>query len=396
MSQQALTDLAVRNLAAPESGQREVWDARLRGFGVRISHSGTKAFVLVYRFNGRPRRLTLGRYPDLSLSEARGAAQNALRVIARGTDPGAEKVRARHTPGIENFDAFVAYFLDTYARPKNRSAHETARLLNREFTTVWRSRPIGEITKHEVTVILDRIMKADKHTTANRSLAAIRKLFNWAVERGLLEQSPCAGIRAPARNVSRDRILTDHELIAVWKAATTMGYPYGPLVQLLILTGQRLNEVASMRWPDVDLDHRLWTIQADQNKSARTHVLPLATPVLQIILSLPRVSEHLVFPARSREVPVSGFGKWKAELDKLSNTSGWRIHDLRRTAATGMARLKVAPHVVERVLNHASGTFSGVAGVYNRFGYLPEMCDALDQWSSYVLLLVGTEVEMRA
>ena len=178
MAEHTLTDIAVRSLAPPPNGQIEMWDARIPGFGVRVSHAGTKAFILVDHFNGRTRRMTLGRYPTLSLSDARGLAHEALRTVALGTDPGTEKVRARQAPMVEHFDGFVEYFIDMYARPKNRSANETARLLRREFVRVWGKRPIAEISKRDVTIALDKIMQSGKHTTANRSLAAIRKLFN--------------------------------------------------------------------------------------------------------------------------------------------------------------------------------------------------------------------------
>ena len=389
MADQSLTDIAVKNVALPMRGQIEIWDARVRGFGLRVSHAGTRAFVLVYRFNGRPRRLTLGRYPTLSLSEARGLANAALRTIALGTDPGAEKVKARHTPSIEQFEAFVTYFIDTYARPKNRSADETAKLLRREFVRAWGNRPIAEISRQDVSGVLDRIMHAGKHTTANRALAAIRKLFNWAVERGFIEKSPCAGIRAPARSVKRDRVLADTELAAIWKATTLMGYPFGTLVQLLILTGQRREEVVGMSWREIDLEHALWSIGAERTKAARAHEVPLPPLAIKILRTLPHLGTDLVVPGRFNTSPVSGFSKWKADLDKLSGVNAWRLHDLRRTVATGMARFGTAPHVVERILNHTSGTFGGVAGVYNRFGYLPEMRAALDRWAEHVATLVG-------
>ena len=389
---QALTDVAVRNLTAPRHGQIELWDTRVRGFGVRVSHGGAKAFVLVYRFNGRPRRITLGRYPTLGLAQARELANQALRAVDLGKDPGAEKTRARRVPDIEHFDAFVDHFIETYARPKNRTADETSRLLRREFVRVWKRRPIKEIRKHDVTVVLDDIMRSGKHTTANRSLAAIRKLFNWAVERGLLDQSPCANIGTPAKSVRRDRILSDNELKAVWNAVSTMGYPYEPIVKILILTAQRREEVAGMQWQEIDSQQSNWSMGAERTKSDRPHVVPLTGLVTSILTSLPRLHERLVFPSRGNDGTVSGFSKWKSELDEISEVEGWRLHDIRRTTATGMARLGVPPHVVERILNHTSGTFGGVAGIYNRFGYLPEMREALDRWSHFVVSLVDEQL----
>lgn len=389
MSERALTDVAIKNARPPKRGQTELWDAHIRGFGVRISHAGTKSFVLVYRFNGRPRRLTLGRYPVVKLAAARGLAYDALRSISKGTDPGVEKLRERQTANVDTFDAFVDHFIDTYARPKNRSADETARLLRREFVAVWGRRRLADISRQDVTGVLDRIMREGKHTTANRSLAAVRKLFNWAVERGYLEQSPCANVRAPARSVKRDRVLSDAELGTVWKALGEMGYPYCQVVRLLILTGQRREEVAGMSWREIDIDHGLWSLGAERTKAARAHEVPLTAAALKILKTMPRLKGDLVFPPRSGNATISGFGKWKAELDALICVHDWRLHDIRRTVATGMARLGVAPHVVERILNHTSGTFGGVAGVYNRFGYLPEMRAALEKWAEHVASVSG-------
>ena len=387
MNKQALTDFAIRNIPSPNAGQCEIWDTRIPGFGVRVSHGGSKAFVLLYRFNGRPRRMTLGRYPTLSLADARVMAHEASRAAALGSDPGMEKIKARQIPAVNDFDRFVDFYIETYARPKNRSVDETLRLLRREFVSAWGSRPIGEIERHDITIILDRLMRAGKLTTANRALAAIRKIFNWAVERGVLAQSPCAAIRSPARPQTRDRVLADEELASIWKVAPAIGYPYGAVVQLLALTGQRRGEIVGMRWPEIDLDKALWSIPAERTKSARAHVVPLSPQAVRILTSLPMISTTFVFPALGRELPISGFSKWKRDLDTRVAISDWRIHDLRRTAASGMARLGVAPHVVERILNHTSGTLGGVAGIYNRFGYLPEMRAALELWSRHVAAL---------
>jgi integrase len=395
MTKQALTDMAIKKFLPPRQGQFELWDTRTPGFGIRVSHAGAKAFVLVYRFNARPRRLTLGRYPALSLADARSIAQEALRTVALGSDPAVEKMRTRHSQAIESFDGFVTYFIEAYARPKNRSADETERLLRREFVTTWGNRHIAEISRQDIAAVLDRIMRDGRHTMANRSLAAIRKLFNWAVERGIIEQSPCTSIRKPANEVSRDRVLDDDELVAVWRAAERTPYPFGHIVRLLILTGQRRSEVTSMRWVDIDVKHSTWSIPAELTKAGRQHVVPMTKIVEQLLVSIPRFESDFVFPARGRtHRSFSGFGKCKERLDELSGISDWTLHDLRRTVATNMARLSVAPHIVERVLNHTTGTLGGVAGVYNRFGYLPEMRSALVLWEQHLgRLTESTKVE---
>ena len=384
-----LSDLKIRNLPKPARGQFEIWDTRLPGFGVRVSHGGTKSFVLVYRFQGRSRRMTLGRCGILGLADARQLALQALRAVLLGQDPGAEKLKARRIPPIQQFDRFVDHFLASYARLKNKTAGESERLLRREFVTCWRNRPIAGISKHDVLQVLDRLVAQGNHTTANRAFGALRRLFNWAIERGLIEQSPCAGLRMPTKEIPRDRVLRDAELNAVWHSLEAIGYAYGPFAQLLLLTGQRKGEVAGLRWQEIDFAQRLWTLPAPRNKSGRAHVLPLTDKVIEILTGLPRLHPELVFPARTRRGQSMIFRGGKKNSTSRSAVTGWRLHDLRRTAATGMARAGVAPHVVERVLNHSKGIVSGVAAVYNRFGYLPEMRAALEAWERHVLDVIN-------
>ncbi len=392
MTQAPLTDVALRKLPPPASGSKEVWDGRVPGFGVRISAGGTKSFILLYRANGKPRRLTLGRYPLLTLSEARKAAKEALTNVARGADPAAEKKQANpaHNPLV--FETFATAFIEKYAKPKNKDWRETHRLLKREFVTPWAGRDIREISKADVTAIIDGIVARGSPGAANHALAAIRRLFNWAVERGVLELSPVQGLKPPAKTNARDRVLNDEELVAVWNAAGDEAYPFGAIVHLLILTGQRRGEVAGMRWCDIDTKACTWSLPGELNKSGRMHILPLTDTAVTLIDALPRMDQTLVFPSRTTASinPVSGLGKAKARIDEASGVDDWRLHDLRRTVATGMARLKVPPHVVEKVLNHSSGTFSGVAGVYNRFGYVDEMREALELWETHLLRLLAT------
>lgn len=392
MAQQALTDLGIKKLAPPKVGQVELWDARIPGFGIRVSRAGTKAFVLVYRFHGRARRVTLGRYPFLSLGDARARAQEALGLVALGRDPATEKIRARHSNHIENFGGFVTHFIDTYARPKNRSADETQRLLQREFVSVWGDRRVVDITKQDVIAVLDHIMQDGRHTMANRSLAAVRKLFNWAVERGAIEQSPCAGITKPAKEVSRDRVLTDGELRAVWEATVATDYPFGLMVQMLILTGQRRSEISSMRWSDLDKVRGVWSIPAESTKAGRPHSVLLTKQVQELLARTPRFDTDLVFPARGQKHrPFSGFGKCKARLDELCGVRDWTLHDLRRTFSTIQARVGTPPHITERILNHQVGSLTAVAKIYNRYSYFDEMREAMCNYEKELQRILSIE-----
>jgi integrase len=378
------SDLFLKRLKPNPSGQFQRFDKKTPGLGIRVSPGGTKAFVLCYRVARRNRRLALGRYPTMSLSEARERAREGLGQVARGIDPANEKSLARDTYQSSLFPTVLDDFIENYAKRKTRSWRETDRILHQEFVAVWRKLPITQITRHTMNSVLDAIVKRGTPSAANHAFAAIRRFFNWCVERGHLDHSPCIGMKAPSKVVSRDRVLKDEELAAIWLAAEKMGWPFGSLVQLLILTGQRRNEISGLCWQHLDLDQGLWTQPAEGNKSARVHVVPLSPLASQIIRSLPRVHDKFVFPARGKDNPISGFSKWKRKLDELSGVRNWTLHDLRRTAATGMAALSVPPHIVELVLNHQSGTLGGIAGIYNRFQYLEERRQALERWSEHL------------
>lgn len=382
-----LTDPRVASLKCKADQQLDTYDSLVRGLGVRSSPGGTKTFFVMYRYQGRARRLTLGRYGILTLSAAREMARQALGDLADGIDPSVRRMRARLKPACDR-DTFVGlvdeYFVK-YAKHNNRSWHETRRLLTREFVSKWSARDIRQIDKSDVNSVLDQIVARGSSHTANHAFACLRRLFNWAVERGYLEHSPCAGSKPPTPIVSRERVLSDQELANVWRAATDISYPYGRIVQLLILTAQRRDEVAQMRWEDLDLNNGIWTIPAALNKSNREHTVPLPDICLQIINACPRDHSQLVFPARGKDVAVSGFSKWKRQLDERCGVKNWRIHDLRRTAATGMAALDVEPHVIDRVLNHAQ---HGIAGVYNRYKYRDQISNALAVWSNHVATLI--------
>lgn len=285
----------------------------------------------------------------------------------------------------------VASFVVQHCRRHNRprTAHETERILRTCFCPSWGSRDIREITKSDVHAILDRMVAKGKPSAANHALAAVRKLFAWAVDRDLVTSNPCADVQRPAKVKTREHVLDAQQIARVVAAATAMPYPFGPLVRLLVLTAQRRNEVANMRWDHIDFEQATWTIPAALTKSNRTHCLPLSAEALVVLRAMPRIHAELVFPSGGAEGRVfSGFSKAKRRLDQQSQVADWKLHDLRRTAATELARMGTSPHVVERTLNHTTGVLGGVAGIYNRFSYLPEMREALEAWGERVVGLV--------
>jgi integrase len=208
--------------------------------------------------------------------------------------------------------------------------------------------------------------------------------MSWALDRGMIEVNPIAGLKPPHKEESRERVLSDQEIQALWVSADAEGYPFGDAVKVLTLTGQRRGEVAGMRWSEMDLDSGSWTIPAIRSKNRQSHEVPLSAPALTLVRSLPRfLGSDWVFTTNGKS-PISGFGRFKRRLQSNAGPWGWRIHDIRRTVASGMARLGVEPHVVEKVLNHRAGIISGVAAIYNRYAYEREKRAALDRWGSFI------------
>lgn len=378
----------IENLKPPTSGRAEYWDSVVSddvslpgSFGLRVTSNGIKSWVIMYRVRRSQRRMTVGRYPAYSLSEARGIAREALKSAGRGIDPATQ--HSEEVAPVLNVSATIDAFIKRYAKPRNRSWKESERILRHYLLPACDGNAIETVTPATVHKILDGLVDAGHPIMANRTYAAIRKFFNWCVERGYVDASPVAGISKPAPEMARDRVLDPSETRSVWAAADKLGWPFGPLVKVLLLTAQRRSEVARMRWEHVDLDACLWSIPSSETKSNRQHDVPLSAPVIDVLENLPR--EHAWVFSTTGTTPVSGFTLAKRRLDKLSGTSGWTLHDLRRTAASGMAELGIAPHIVERILNHRSGEITGVAAIYNRYSYLKERHDALEAWASRVI-----------
>jgi integrase len=357
--------------------RRELPDDYMRGLYLVVQPTGSKSWAVRYRHGGRSHKHTVGPYPAFDLKQARDAAAKVLRAVAEGRHP-----EQRQSGSVE--DA-VAQFLERHGknyRPKPRS--EAERLLRLHVVGNWGRRKLEEITRADVRAMIARI-KAP--IAANRVFGIVRKLFNWAVENDLIVNSPVAGLKAPHAETSRDRVLTDDELRRVWQAAERLGPLNGGVVRLLVLTGQRRNEVAHMQWRELDLERRLWTLPRERVKNDRRHEVPLSSQAVATIQALPRISDRFVFSTNA-ESPVNDFGKNKGRLDELSGVSDWVLHDLRRTVASGMARLGISLSVIEKVLNHVSGSFAGIVGVYQRHEFADEKRAALERWADHVERLV--------
>jgi integrase len=391
----------------PAPAVKEHADGHIAGLYFCLQPSGKASWTVRYRHGGKSRKLTIGPYPAIGLGVARERASVALGEVAQGLDPAAEKkaakAAARAPPDHDLVEIVVESFIKRHVKSNLRPswARETERMLNKEIVGAWKGKRLSAIGKADINGLLDGIIDRGAPILANRTLAALRRMCSWAIERGLIDASPCAGIRAPAPEQSRDRVLDDPELKAVWGAAEGLGVPFGPLVRLLLLTGQRRAEVAEMRWSEIDFETRAWTLPKERAKNGVAHTVPLLPQAVEILETLPRIAgeDDLVFTSNGK-TPVSGFSKAKARIDAvLPDLPHWTFHDLRRTFASGCAKLGVNLPVIEKLLNHVSGSFAGIVGVYQRHSFADEKRAAMQVWARHVEELVsgeaGNVVEMK-
>ena len=364
------------------------WDAACPGFGVKVTPKGRKVFVVLYRTGGAGsslRKYTIGVFGRVTLHQARVAAQRVFAAKLEGRDPAAEKRTAKRGVMADRVDELLEAFIAQHVS-QNRSAAEISRLLRREVGKAWGHKSIHEISKRDVVELISAIEQRGAPVAANKALKTIKTFLRWCVGRAVLDQSPADGVPLPAKEVARDRVLTDPELAQVILAARTMGGPYGGIVELLALTGQRREEGARSTWDEFDLGQRIWTLPKARTKNAKQHTVHLSA---QAIAVLKRMKKQGPFAFSVHgTAPFQGFSLAKRELDDMSGVKNWRLHDLRRTCVSGMARLGIPPHVADKILNHQSGTISGVAAIYQRHDFLDERNGALERWGAHVAKIV--------
>ena len=381
-----LTAKAIEN-AKPGSVRREIPDAGCRGLYLVVQPSGARSWAVRYRHEGQSRKLTLNGFP--SLAAARKQATAALAELGNGVDPAtkdkqakASAAKAEAERGGDTFVALSRQFLDLYAAKKTReNTYVHYKRMLEIAGEAWIGRTVHEIKRRDIVDLLDKIA-VDRPVLANRTLAVLSKFFRWLAARDVVGSSPCIGIERPAQETPRDRVLSDDELRRLWLACDQIGGRIGAFVKVLLLTGQRRSEVAGIERSEIVGD--LWTLRSERTKNARVHVVPLARQVVEIIDSQPPVEKDYVFTGSKRK-RIGSFTRYKEQLDGIMKPdSAWVFHDLRRTCASGMSRLGVSVPVVEKVLNHAGGTFSGVVGTYNRYDHLPEKRAALQRWADHI------------
>jgi integrase len=404
----------------PSAERQEILDHD--GLYFIIQPSGVKSFALRYRrkSDGKAIKHTIGSYPMFSLKDARSKANELRAEIERGADPHGDKIIARRQVTVDDsFEAVARRYITDHQFRNRRSWEWTARLLGLmvdpeaktepktcpplliirdgskdqrgqrprlSLVDRWGGRRVGDITDTDVIHVLDQI-SSHAPIAANRLHAVLSGLFSWARGKRLITANPCAGLNR-SDETSRDRVLDDKELRKVWLAAGELGHPYAGIVKLLILTGQRRNEIADLLWREIDSEERLIHLPAARTKNKRPHDVPMSASALAIIAGLPRlVDADRVFTIKRQ--PVTGFSSMKERLDAASGVTDWTLHDIRRSVATGLQKLGVRQEVTEATLNHKGGKISGIAAVYQRHDYASEKRDALARWADHVDALVG-------
>jgi integrase len=373
-----LNDTTVRALPAPSKGQRTYFDDTLANFGCRVSQGGTRSFVVQL---GADRQLvTIGRYPLITLADAREAAKRLLAERTLG------KLRPHSVPWDEAVDLFLA-FCDQKNKP--RTVRDYRRILKRHFP--FAGRRLSEIMPQDINHRIDRLRKTVSEQ--NHATATVKIFFRWSLRRHYVDRSPCDGLQVIKRPARR-RVLSDQELAAVYRAAAVQGYPFGSIVQLCILTGQRRSEIAWLRRSYRKGD--TLTFPPSLTKNNREHIFPICATAQAVIAESPSLND-LVFAFAHRERVFSNWGKEKNALDAMLAAQGydlphWTLHDLRRTFASGLAALDVRIEVIEKLLNHVSGIFGGVTGIYQRHGYMEEMRSAIALWEEHVASLLKPSI----
>ena len=375
-----LTELSVERTRPPKDGSLEVFDLGYPGLALRIGHGGAKTFEMFYRHGGKLKRETLGRWPAISLADARMAWRKTREAIAKGETPS----RGVKAPAML-FEFVVEEWLKRdQSKNKPSSQYQVRRSLEVDLLPAWRGGRVDEITKRDVHDLLDSIADRGAPVMARRVQAYVNRFFAWCIERDILQSDPTAGMARVGNGKSRDHVLSDDELARVWRTADGV---YGLVVRMLALTGARREEIAQLRWSEIA--GNTITLEGSPTKTGAPHIIPLSSAAQTLLASVPRIAgSDYVFTANGTK-PITAWSSPKIALDAASGVTGWRIHDLRRTVATGMQKLGVTLQVVEAVLGHTSGSRGGIVGVYQRHDYAKEKAAALKLWGNHVMASVN-------
>jgi integrase len=399
------TSAAIEKLKAPIKGQTFYWDTDRRRFGLKVSHTGSKTYIVTCRVFAvgqwqSARRFTVGRHPEMKLAEARDRARDMLALAKARKSPAllaANKLSADIERSVNTFEAISNRFMVEYLEAKGRrpaTVQQYRLLFDGKDLAAWRNRPIAEITFEDVKAVLAVIMRRGKRIAANRTLAYLRKFFTWAVRERIIPSSPAMGIDLPAGETPRDRVLSDGEIVDIWKALDAEPGPVNLVGKLLIMTGQRRGEVAGMRWSElrglrrngrgelevIAGERPTWDLLGRRTKNHRDHVVPLTPQTVDILRTVGQGDADLAF-SNNGKVPILLNAKLRNRIAKASGVTGWSWHDLRRTFATGLGRLKVSRFIIGKIINHADRSMTSI---YERHEFFEEKLEALTRWADHV------------
>ena len=386
------TDKGIAALKA-KAERYEVWEDGRTGLGVRVSPKGRKSWVYMYRFDGKARRMGFGTYPAVGLANARVKHAKAKALLEKGIDPGAQEIeRRRAERAAETVSDLIEEYLEKWAKPRKRSAAEDERQLRKDVLPVWGKRKAKEITRRDVITLLDGIAERGSPIQANRTLAVIRKMFNFAISRDIVDATPVAMVKAPAKENQRDRVLSVGEIRTLWKGLDKAPMSEGTklVLKLELVTAQRKGEVVGATVSEFDLEECVWTIPAERSKNGQAHRVPLSPLALALIQEARELAgdSPWLFPSPS----VSGTIRPRSinyglrKLLPLISVDNVVPHDLRRTAASFMTSLGISRLTVSKILNHVE---TGVTAVYDRHGYDAEKRHALDTWAAHLESVVN-------
>jgi len=381
------TARGIATLKPPKTGRIEFWDKGMPGFGIRITSTGSRSWIVMYRFKGRKRRHTLGAFPAMTLADAYSKARTSLNEAVNGKDPAATKKAERIA---DTFGELADEYLTRHAMVKKKSWKGDERHLERDLLPFLKNQKANEISRRDIIKILDGIVERGAPIQANRVLALVRKIFNFAITRDIVEFNPCAVIPLPGKPQTRDRVLNAEEIQKVWLSAERDDSDVSSMIKLRLLTAQRGGEIETMAWDQINLNAAIWTIPAELAKNGLAHRVPLNKQALKILKSLDesRTDSPWVFPGRYDF--TKHIENVQKAVQRIRTRKGFEVeftgHDLRRTAASHMARMKVPRLVISKILNHVE---SGVTAVYDRHGYDDEKREALQMWGKYVDELVS-------
>jgi len=378
----------IEALKPKDDVQVDYFDRSLHGFLLRVAPSGRKTFGVMYRHGGRIRRLSFGTFPPITLAEARKMANDALQSATKGNDPATKKAKDRES---DTFKTLAEDYLERYAKPRKKSWGEDQRIIDNKLVPVIGRIKAKDVKRADVRALIEKVSTTAPYY-ANRVLACVRKIYNWAISQDLVEMNPCQGIPAPGKESRRDRVLSEDEIKTLWQDLDNEELPVASTFKLRLLTAQRGGEVFSVEWNELDLAAGWWTIPAEKAKNGLAHRVPLSPPVIRIFEDLKAAAADQkkrkstwVFPSPWGNRPLKNIQKATERIRERTKLD-YRAHDLRRTAASLMTGMGITRLTVSKILNHVE---PGVTAVYDRHSYDKDKREALDAWARRLTLIVS-------